>query len=66
MLDLLKKIGGWPMITRNWSDENYDWENIYIYLRSQLNVKYLIDMYVDTDTIEKTKRVIYVSKLNFT
>lgn len=60
LLDLLKKIGGWPMITKNWSDENYDWENVYVYLRSQLNVKYLIDLYVDTDTIEKTKRVIYV------
>lgn len=53
------------MITKNWSDENYDWENVYVYLRSQLNVKYLIDLYVDTDTIEKTKRVIYLDRPTF-
>lgn len=61
LLQLLNRAGGWPVITKEWDEESYDWERTYIFLRSELNVKYLIDMYVDTDTIDKKRRVIYVS-----
>jgi membrane metallo-endopeptidase-like protein 1 len=61
LLQLLNKAGGWPVISKKWDEDTYDWERAYILLRSELNVKYLIDMYVDTDTIDKKRRVIYVS-----
>ena len=63
LLQLLERAGGWPVITADWDGSAYDWERAYIFLRSELNVKYLIDMYVDTDTIDKSRRVIYVSFL---
>ena len=28
--DLIKSIGGWPLIDSNWSPENFHWEDAYV------------------------------------
>ncbi len=32
MKNLLKKIGGWPLIDENWVESDYDWINALIEL----------------------------------
>lgn len=61
MMSILNKIGGWPIVTRNWSPLGYNWESAYIYLRSRLGLNYIISMYVDIDSKDTSRRIIYVS-----
>ena len=58
---IINKIGGWPMIEPAWTSDGYNWESAYIYLRSRLGTNYLINMYVDIDSKNTSRRIIYVS-----
>lgn len=61
MMSILNKIGGWPIVTKNWSSAGYNWEAAYTYLRSRLGLNYIISMYVDIDSKDTSRRIIYVS-----
>ena len=57
---IINKIGGWPMIEPGWTGDGYNWESAYVYLRSRLGANYLINMYVDIDSKNTSRRIIYV------
>lgn len=57
---ILAKIGGWPMIQSQWSGEGYSWESAFIYLRSRYGLNYILSMYVDVDSKNTSRRIIYV------
>lgn len=52
------------MIEPGWTSHGYNWESAYIYLRSRLGTNYLINMYVDIDSKNTSRRIIYVSGLS--
>lgn len=58
---ILGKIGKWPMVEKQWSGEDYAWENAFIYLRSRFGLNYIISMFVDVDSKNTSRRIIYVS-----
>lgn len=62
MKQILDKIGGWPIVNRQWSENSYVWESAYVYLRSRLGLNYIISMYVDIDSKDTSRRIIYVRK----
>ena len=64
MKQILDKIGGWPIVTRGWADNGYSWEAAYVYLRSRLGLNYIMSMYVDIDSKDTTRRIIYVSSFD--
>ena len=59
---VLEKIGGWPLVDKTWSEVNYDWVSAYIFLRSRLGLNYIFNMYVDIDSKNTSKRVIYLDR----
>ena len=58
---ILGKLGKWPMVETKWSGDKYAWENAFIYLRSRFGLNYIISMYVDVDSKNTSRRIIYVS-----
>lgn len=59
---LLDKIGGWPLVDPKWSDDDYRWQSAYVYLRSRLGLNFIINMYVDVDSKNTTRRIIYLDR----
>lgn len=59
---LLNKIGGWPIIDKNWQEDSYNWIPAYVFLRSRLGLNYIINMYVDIDSKNTSQRVIYLDR----
>lgn len=59
---ILDKIGGWPLVDRQWSPENYSWASAYTYLRGRLGLNYIINMYVDVDSKKTSRRIIYLDR----
>ncbi|KAI1285214.1 Neprilysin-1 [Halotydeus destructor] len=59
---ILAKIGGWPMVSRNWSSDNYSWSNVVTYLRSRFGLNYLVSFYVDVDSKDTSRRIIYFDR----
>ncbi len=61
LLDLIKQVGGWPLLDSSWDESQFQWEELYVALR-EMNVKPLMDISVGTDNKDSTKYVITVSK----
>ncbi|RWS14413.1 endothelin-converting enzyme 1-like protein [Dinothrombium tinctorium] len=50
---LLRKIGGFPLIDKNWKDDKYDWQKAYIELAShysEIRIFFYIDSTIDPTT----------------
>ncbi|RWS23715.1 hypothetical protein B4U80_05168, partial [Leptotrombidium deliense] len=65
LLDLVNKVGGWPMIQKSWSPSNYSWQNAYYYLRSRLGSNYIIEVTVDVNSKDTTTKAIHIDSPNF-
>lgn len=51
------------MTERIWNGgEDYSWENAFVYLRSRFGLNSLLSMYVDVDSKNTSRRIIYVRK----
>ncbi len=61
LLDLIKQVGGWPLLGSSWDESQFQWEELYVVLR-EMNVKPLMDISVGTDNKDSTKHVITVRK----
>lgn len=43
--ELLNKMGEWPILEKNWSEENFDWLQSFKILRSEnLSIPYPVDI----------------------
>ena len=60
LLDLIKQVGGWPLLDPSWDESQFQWEELYVALR-KMNLKPLIDVSVGTDDKDSTRHVITVS-----
>lgn len=59
---ILDKIGGWPLVDPKWSSRNYNWMTAFTYLRGRLGLNYIINMYVDVDSKQTSRRIIYLDR----
>ena len=59
---ILDKIGGWPLVDQKWSFRNYNWMTAYTYLRGRLGLNYMINMYIDVDSKQTSRRIIYLDR----
>lgn len=64
--DILKKLGGWPVLDGNyWDESNFDWKKLDNKLRSMgYSMNHFISFYVAFDASNSSRRVIYVSCFN--
>jgi hypothetical protein len=65
MHDILKKLGGWPVLEgSSWDPSTFNWkESVYRFREYGYSVDYFMDFSVTTDVKNSTYRVIDVSKL---
>lgn len=60
----LAKLGGLPMITRDWSEDRFDWIDLLAKLRRDLFVGNIIDVWIEQDHLNVSKHSLYVSFTN--
>ncbi|RWS07493.1 neprilysin-11-like isoform X2 [Dinothrombium tinctorium] len=63
--DMLQRIGGWPMVQRNWTAENYSWHNTYYYLRSRFGSNYILEITIDVNSKDTTSKALHIDSPNF-
>lgn len=63
--DILKTLGGWPVIESNWKPPNRSIENLMGTLRSDYSEPVLIELYVGTDDKNSSLNVLQVRRKNF-
>ncbi|RWS28085.1 hypothetical protein B4U80_05272 [Leptotrombidium deliense] len=51
----LKKAGGFPAITKDWSDVNFDWQNAFVYCDTHISVVKLFFSYKVDRQLEEDK-----------
>jgi hypothetical protein len=63
MHDILKKLGGWPVLEgEDWNPSTFSWiESVYRFRHLGYSVDYFIDFSVTTDVKNSTYRIIDVS-----
>ncbi|RWS25119.1 endothelin-converting enzyme 1-like isoform X2 [Leptotrombidium deliense] len=62
---LFKKVGGFPMITENWNDANFDWQKNYVYIDTAINSVSLFFTYkITRELLEDKKQFIEMSPAN--
>lgn len=57
LLELLKSLGGWPLLDRNWDEKNFDWLELVANLR-KYNNDILIVEYVSADIQNSNQNII--------
>jgi neprilysin len=57
LTDLLNKLGGWPALSSNWKEENFDWLNLTAQLRLY-NKKIFMEQWVGPDMRNFKKNII--------
>lgn len=67
LLDLLEKLGGWPVLEGpNWKVGDFDWkETVYKFRKFGYSVDYFIDFSIGVDLKNSTVRIIDVSNRNY-
>jgi hypothetical protein len=64
IFEILKKLGGWPVLLNTWSDNFFDWKNsVYVNRKIGYSVDYFLSLDIDTDPKNSSKRIITVSYL---
>jgi len=63
MLNILKELGGWPVLEKDaWDPSTFSWINsVYSFRKHGYSVDYFIDFSVTTDVKNSTYRVLDVS-----
>lgn len=62
LYDLLNTLGGWPIITPSWTDDQFDLMTVLSKMRL-LNNRYLIDGFVTVDYKNSTNRIFKVGQV---
>lgn len=60
--EILKTLGGWPVLEKDWNEEAFDWkETTYKFRKEGFSVDYIFDFSINIDLKNSTFRVIDVS-----
>ena len=60
--DVLQKLGGWPVLEKDWDESSFDWkEAVYKFRKEGFSVDYIFDFSINIDLKNSTTRVIDVS-----
>ncbi len=59
--DIIRKIGGWPLIETSWNESNFTYENAFIQIDKLMLSKLVLDIEVGHDLRNNTKPMIVVS-----
>ena len=57
---LLHSYGGWPIITPNWNESNFDWKNVSASIRTQLGLDLFFRVETNVDPKNKEQNIITV------
>lgn len=61
--EMLKKLGGWPVLEKNWDEGSFSWkDSVYRFRKHGYSVDYFIDFSVTTDLKNTTGRVIDIDQ----
>lgn len=61
MLNILRKLGGWPILENQWNETEFNWkESVYKFRKMGYSVDYFIDFSIGVDLKNSTKRIIDV------
>lgn len=65
MREVLKNLGGWPLLeAEKWNEGEFDWrKSVYKFRRHGYSVDYFMDFSVGVDVKNSTKRIIDVGIL---
>ncbi len=59
LIGILKRLGGWPVLHRDWNDTGYVWyEQVYRLRKAGYSVDYFVDFSVTTDLKNSSWRVL--------
>lgn len=63
LLDVHKKLGGWPVIVGDsWDEENWNWvKAVQDFRRIGYSIDYILDLSVEVDSKNSSKRTLDVS-----
>jgi len=62
LTDLLTSLGGWPVITPNWDEANFDFMKVLTDLR-MLGNNYFVSSWVSTDFKDSTANILQVRSI---
>lgn len=62
LLDMLRRLGGWPVLDgNNWDESSFSWqESVYRFRAAGYSVDYFFDFSISVDVKNSTKRIIDV------
>lgn len=58
LLNLIRSLGGWPVLDRNWSEEGFDWLNLTAHLRLYNNDIFIVE-WVGPDLKNSNENIIH-------
>lgn len=66
MHDIYEKLGGWPVVKGDsWDEENWSWiKTVQMYRKLGFSMDYILDLSVETDSKNSSKRTLDVSYSN--
>lgn len=62
LLDMVKRLGGWPVLDGDsWDEKSFSWEkSVYNFRGAGYSVDYFLDFSISVDVKNSTKRIIDV------
>lgn len=60
LLDLIKAYGSWNITDENWTEESWDFMDVFVKIQKYLSIAPLFNMYVSADLRDSTKNIIVV------
>ena len=64
--DMLKTLGGWPVLEENWDETKFSWiDSTYRLRRNGYSTDYLIDFSIVTDSKNSSWRLIDIDQGHF-
>lgn len=60
MKDVLKSLGGWPVIEKNWKVPKFSKEHLFGRLRGEYSEPVLIELYVGADDKNSSVNILQV------
>lgn len=62
LLDLIEEIGGWPILSNNWNDKEYDWINAITSLLRKTASGYIVRFIISPDIYNTSYNIIQLDK----
>lgn len=62
LLDMMERLGGWPVLQgSSWDEASFSWEeSVYRFRKAGYSVDYFLDFSISVDVKNSTKRIIDV------